>query len=345
MGNWPGRLGLPLMAKTTHGNWSGRRVLVTGATGLVGSWLSAELVSKGAEVLALVRSPDPASELYRSGTVSRLAVVSGALEDLATVQRVVVEHDPQYVFHIGAQAIVGVADRWPLDTFEANIRGTYNLLEACRLHGRSLKSVVVASSDKAYGAHDKLPYNEDLELKASRPYEVSKAAADMIARSYAGSYDMPVTVARFGNVYGGGDLNWSRIVPGTVRSLIAGDAPVVRSDGTFVRDYIHVRDVVDAYLILASADRSVTAGRAFNFSPERPVTVLEMVNVIRGLMGPSSLDPTILGEASDEIKSQYLSCDRAKRELGWSASRSLKDGLAETIEWYRAYLAAPGGSS
>jgi CDP-glucose 4,6-dehydratase len=332
------------MAAATNGDWAGRRVLVTGATGLVGSWLAAELVSLGADVLALVRSPDPASELYRSGTASRLAIVSGELEDLATVQRLVAEHDPEYVFHIGAQAIVGVADRWPLDTFESNVRGTYNLLEACRLHGRSLKSVVVASSDKAYGAHDDLPYTEDMELKPTRPYEVSKAAADMIARSYAGSYDMPVTVARFGNVYGGGDLNWSRIVPGTLRSLIAGESPIVRSDGTFVRDYIYVRDVVDAYLALASADRSVTAGRAFNFSPERPVTVLEMVDAIRGLVGPSSLDPTILGEASDEIKSQYLSCDRAKRELGWSASRSLKDGLAETIDWYRTCLDGPGSS-
>jgi CDP-glucose 4,6-dehydratase len=333
------------MAAMGNGDWNGKRVLVTGATGLVGSWLCAELVSLGAEVMALVRSPDPASELYRSGTASRLAVVSGALEDLATVQRAVVEHDPEYVFHIGAQAIVGVADRWPLDTFEANIRGTYNLLEACRLHGRSLESVVVASSDKAYGAHDELPYTEDMELKPGCPYEVSKAAADMIARSYAGSYDMPITVARFGNVYGGGDLNWSRIVPGTVRSLIAGDAPIIRSDGSFVRDYIYVRDVVDGYLALASADRSVTAGRAFNFSPERPVTVLEMVDAIRGEMSPSSLNPTILGEASDEIESQYLNCDRAKRELGWSATRSLKDGLAETIEWYRNYLAAPGVSS
>ncbi len=330
----------------TNIDWTDRRVLVTGATGLVGSWLSAELVSLGAEVLALVRSPDPTSELYRSGTASRMAVVSGELGDLATVQRAVVEHDPEDVFHIGAQAIVRVGDCWPLDTFESNIRGTYNLLEACRLHDRSLKSVVVASSDKAYGAHDEaeLPYTEDMELKPGRPYEVSKACADMLARSYANSYDLPITVARFGNVYGGGDLNWSRIVPGTVRSLIAGEAPVVRSDGTFVRDYIHVRDVVDAYLALASADRSLTAGRAFYFSLERPVKVLEIVEFIRGCFGPSAPEPKVLSEAGDEIKSQYLSCARAKRELGWSANRSLEDGLAETIDWYRNYLTTSVGS-
>jgi CDP-glucose 4,6-dehydratase len=291
-------------------------------------------VSEGAEVVALVRSPDPASELYRSGTVSRLAVVSGELQDLATVQRAIVEHDPHHVFHVGAQAIVGVGDRWPLDTFEANIRGTYNILEACRMHGGSLKSVVVASSDKAYGSHDELPYTEDMELKPTRPYEVSKACADMLARSYASSYDLPITVARFGNVYGGGDLNWSRIVPGTVRSLIAGDAPVIRSDGSFVRDYIYVRDVVDAYLALASADRSVTAGRAFNFSPERPVTVLEIVAAIRTHFGPSAPESEVLGEAGAEIKSQYLDCSRAKRELGWSAAHSLEDGLTETAAWY-----------
>lgn len=319
--------------------WGSRRVLVTGATGMVGSWLVKELLERGARVVGLVRDADPRSELYRSGDVDRISVVNGRLEDLRTVERAVNEHAVDTVFHLGAQTIVGAAQRAPLATFESNVRGTWNLLEACRRHDGLVDRVVVASSDKAYGAQADLPYTEDSPLEATRPYEVSKACADLITRSYHETYRLPVTVARCGNVYGGGDLNWSRIVPGTIRSLLRGERPVIRSDGTYVRDYIYVEDVVDAYLDLADAlDGQGADGEAFNFSTESPLSVLEIVDRLRGILDGGDLEPRILDEAEGEIEAQHLSAAKARERLGWSPRWELDEGLRETAAWYRDAL-------
>ncbi|OGK91853.1 MAG: sugar dehydratase [Candidatus Rokubacteria bacterium RBG_16_73_20] len=321
------------------GHWTDRRVLVTGATGMVGSWLVKGLLAEDASVVALVLDADPQSELYRSGDIRRVTVVDGALEDFATLERALNAHEIETVFHLGAQALVGVAHRSPLGTFEANIRGTYNLLEACRRHRDVVRRVVVASSDKAYGAQARLPYVETLPLEGRHPYEVSKTCADLIAQSYAQTYGLPVAIARCGNVYGGGDLNWSRIVPGTVRSLLRGERPVIRSDGRYVRDYFYVKDAARAYRRLAEQlDDPRVRGEAFNFSTESPMTVLELVQAIQKLMDRAHLAPDVRGTAEGEIRSQYLSAAKAREVLAWEPRYDLEAGLRETIAWYRAFL-------
>jgi len=319
--------------------WVGRSVLVTGATGLVGAWLVPRLLSLGARVSLLVRDWDPESELIRSGTVSRCRVVSGRLEEAADLERALVEHEVDTVFHLGAQTIVGAALRSPLATFEANVRGTYNLLEACRRQPGLAKRIVVASSDKAYGSSSTLPYTEEMPLRGEHPYDVSKSCADLLARSYAVTYGLPVAVARCGNIYGGGDLNWSRIVPGTIRSVLRGERPVLRSDGTFVRDYLYVEDVVDAYLVLADAiDDERVKGEAFNFGPAQPLTVLAITKAILRVLSREDLEPIVLDEKLSEIHDQFLDGSKARSILGWAPHRNLEDGLASTIAWYRGHL-------
>jgi CDP-glucose 4,6-dehydratase len=324
---------------TSNSYWSGTPVLVTGATGIVGSWMCNELLDRDAHVVALVKDADPQSELIRTGNINKLTVVNGSLEDFWTVERAINEHDIQVVIHLGAQAIVGSALRSPLPTFETNIRGTYNLLEACRMHADRVKSVVVASSDKAYGEHETLPYMEDAPLMGRNPYDVSKTCADMIAQSYHHTYDLPVGIARCGNIYGGGDLNWSRIVPTAIRAFHEGRGPVIRSDGSFVRDYLFVKDAVSGYLRMAEAmeDDSIK-GEAFNFGNEAPVTVLELVAVIQDLMEAHHLEPDVQGTATAEIHSQYLSSAKARDVLNWTPSNDLRSGLVETIAWYREFL-------
>jgi CDP-glucose 4,6-dehydratase len=320
--------------------WQGRKILVTGATGMVGSWLTKELVEQDASVVALVRDSDPQSALYRSGTIDAVNVVSGALEDFSTVERAINEHEVDTVFHLGAQTIVGTAHRSPLATFEANIRGTYNLLEACRLHAGFVKYVVVASSDKAYGEQSRLPYTEQMSLNGRYPYEVSKTCADLVAQAYYHTYKLPIAVARCGNVYGGGDLNWSRIVPGTIRSLLKGERPVLRSDGAHVRDYIYVRDVARAYLRLAeNLEDPRIQGEAFNFSTESPISVLEMVRAIKQQMSCTGCEPIIRNCAEGEIRRQHLSAAKARERLNWRPEFDLARGLSETIAWYRMFLA------
>ena len=320
-------------------SWTGVPVLVTGATGIVGSWLCDELLNRGAKVVGLIKDTDPQSELLRNGNIARVTVVNGNLEDYWTIERAINEHEIQSVFHLGAQAIVGAALRSPLPTFETNIRGTYNLLEACRVHADRVKSVVIASSDKAYGDHDALPYTEDAPLIGRHPYDVSKSCADLIAQAYHQTYDLPVGIARCGNIYGGGDLNWSRIVPSTVRSFYGGTSPVIRSDGSYIRDYIYVKDVVSGYMSLAERmEQSAVKGQAFNFGNETPVTVLELVGTIQDLMEAHHLDPQILGTARNEIQTQYLSAKKARLILNWRPASELRSGLAETIAWYRDFL-------
>lgn len=327
--------------------WSGRRPLVTGATGIVGSWLCQALLQEGAHVVALVLDSDPQSEFFRSGTASRCTIVNGRLECMLDLDRALNLHAIDTVFHLAAQTQVTVAHRNPLPTFEANIRGTYNLLETCRLLGDAVERVVVASSDKAYGEQPHLPYREDMPLSGRHPYEVSKSCADLIAQSYHHTYAMPVAIARCGNIYGGGDLNWDRIVPGTIAALHRGERPVLRSDGTHLRDYIYVRDVVGAYMRLAERlDQPGIAGAAFNFGHGSGLSVLDLVAAIRRLMGREDIEPLVCNNTAGELRAQWLCADRARELLGWTPSYDLEPGLRETIAWYANYLnaALPAGA-
>jgi CDP-glucose 4,6-dehydratase len=320
-------------------SWHGRRVFMTGATGIVGSWLVKDLLARDARIVALVRDPDPQSEFYRSEDYRRTSIVQGRLEDYWTLERAINEHEIDTVFHLAAQPIVGVAQRFPLQTFEANIRGTYNLLDVCRLHHGLVKRVIIASSDKAYGEQAALPYTEDMPLQGRGPYEVSKSCADLIAQSYHQAYRLPMAIARCGNVYGGGDLNWSRIVPETIRACIRGARPVIRSDGSYVRDYIYVKDVSSAYLRLAECmEDPRVLGQAFNFSPEHAISVIDLVARIQELMGCEHLMPDVQNTAQGEIHSQYLDSTKAMRLLGWRPRFGLDEGLLETLAWYRDYL-------
>jgi CDP-glucose 4,6-dehydratase len=325
--------------------WKQRRVLVTGATGLLGSWLVEALLERRADVTCLVRDWVPRSRLVESGLAGKVNVLRGELEDLSLLVRALNEYEIDSVFHLGAQTIVGTAARSPLSTFEANVRGTWNLLEACRVCPRLVQRVVLASSDKAYGDHGGLPYTEDLPLQGRFPYDVSKSCADLIALSFFHTYGTPVAVTRCGNLFGGGDLNFNRLVPGTIRSALAGEAPVIRSDGTFVRDYFYVRDAVAAYLCLAermAADG--VSGEAFNFGNEEPLSVLDVVALILRLLGKTALRPVVLNQASREIPRQSLDCSRARRVLGWEPRYCVEEGMRETIEWYRGWLSGPRGA-
>jgi CDP-glucose 4,6-dehydratase len=322
--------------------WRNKTILVTGATGIVGSWMCRRLLDEGAEVVVLVRDWDPRSEFVRAGTIQSCRVVQGALEDYASLERAISEHEVDTVIHLGAQALVGVALRSPLLTFESNIRGTYNLLEACRVHRDLVKAVVVASSDKAYGDSDLLPYTEDMPLKGRHPYDVSKSCTDLLAHTYAHTYGLPVAIARCGNIYGGGDLNWSRIVPGTIRAALENRAPVLRSDGSNLRDYIFVDDVIEAYLALAArCHEDGIRGEAFNFSPESRLSVLEITKATLKAMGREDLAPVIQATVRAEIQDQYLNSEKARTLLQWKPAYDLESGLARTIGWYREYLRTP----
>jgi CDP-glucose 4,6-dehydratase len=320
------------------GFWLDRPTFVTGATGLVGGWLVRRLLEAGADVVCLVRDWVPQSELTQSGLIERVKVVRGDVREQATLERALGEYEIDTVIHLAAQTIVGIANRNPVSTFEANVAGTWALLEACR-RSPLVKQIVVASSDKAYGEHEVLPYSEEAPLVGRHPYDVSKSCADLIAQSYAQTYGLPVAVTRCGNFYGGGDLNWNRIVPGTVRSVLRGQRPVIRSDGQFVRDYFYVEDGAAANMTLAEAlaRNPELRGEAFNFSNEIQVTVLELVERLLKLMG-SDLEPDIRNEASNEIRHQYLSAAKARRVLGWEPLFTLEEGLRRTVEWYINFL-------
>ncbi len=322
--------------------WLDRPVFVTGSTGLLGSWLTRTLNELKARTVVLIRDWVPESELFQNGSISNVTVVRGDLADQSLLERVLNEYEIATVFHLAAQTIVGTANRSPVSTFESNIRGTWSLLEAAR--GSSLvKQIVVASSDKAYGSHQVLPYTEETPLAGRNPYDASKSCADLISQSYSNTFGLPVCITRCGNLFGGGDLNWNRLIPGTIKSVIRDESPIIRSDGKYIRDYFYVEDAVDAYIRLAELMHSDAqlVGEAFNFSNEVQLTVLEMTRRILELMGRVDLEPVILNQASNEIVHQSLSAQKARDTLGWTSTYSIDEGLARTIDWYRRFLTSP----
>lgn len=318
--------------------WLDRPTFVTGGTGLVGSWLIQRLLDAGADVICLMRDWVPQSEAVRSNNLERVKVVRGDIRDRDILERALGEFEVDTVIHLAAQTIVTIANRNPISTFETNIQGTWNLLEACR-RSPKVKQIVIASSDKAYGDQKTLPYDENTPLQGQHPYDVSKSAADLIAYTYAKSFQLPVAITRCGNFYGGGDLNWNRIIPGTIRSIIRGQRPVIRSDGNYIRDYFYVEDGAAAYMLLAEqlGARPELAGEAFNFSNEIQVSVREIVEHILTEMA-SGLQVEIRNEVSNEIRHQYLSAEKARRELNWKPAFTLETGLLKTIQWYRNYF-------
>jgi len=317
--------------------WRDRNVFMTGATGFLGSWVVQYLVDAGANVTTLIRDIVPQSNLVRSGYVNKVNVVRGGLENYQLIERALNEYEIDTVFHVGAQTIVEIANRNPISTFESNVRGTWNVLEAVR-RSPTVKKVIVASSDKAYGTHKELPYDESKPLQGSHPYDVSKSAADLIAHTYYNSYKVPVAITRCGNFFGGGDLNFNRIVPGTIRSVIRNERPVIRSDGAFIRDYFYIEDAALAYLMLAEKmDNPAIHGEAFNFSNEIQMTALDVVEKVLEKMN-SALEPRILGTATNEISHQYLSAEKARRVLGWAPRYSFDEALGKTVLWYKNFF-------
>jgi CDP-glucose 4,6-dehydratase len=320
--------------------WVDRPTFVTGASGLLGGWLVAALLDAGADVVCLVRDGSPNSQLVRSGLLQRVRVVHGNVCDQPTMERALGEYEIDTAFHLAAQTTIPVARQNPVSTFQSNIAGTWTLLEAAR-RSPSLKQIVVASSDKAYGDHGGIPYVESMALQGRQPYEASKSCTDLIAQSYARTFGTPVAITRCGNFFGGGDLNWNRIVPGTIRSVMRGQSPVIRSDGRMIRDYLYVEDGAAAYMLLAeklAADRTLI-GEAFNFANERKLSVSEVVELVLQNMD-SELRPEIRNEVKDEIPVQCLDAGRARRELGWHPRYAFGDGMTRTVEWYRQYFGA-----
>lgn len=320
--------------------YGGRTVFVTGASGIVGSWLVRGLLAAGAAVVALVRDDDPGSEFVRSGDDRRVTQVHGSLEDLAVLERSLVQYEVAVVFHLGAQTQVRHGQRQPWATLEANVRGTYNLLEAVRRSAGHVQALVVASSDKAYGESRTLPYTEEHPLAGRNVYDASKSAADLFASAYANSYDLPIGIARCANIYGGGDLNWDRIVPGTIRSILRGERPVIRSDGTPRRDYLFVDDAVAGYLSFGAALMDGREhGEAFNFGHGEPVAVLDLVEEVGRAVGRTNLAPIVQSDAPNEIPAQWLDSTKARTRLGWAPVFPLHEGLRRTVDWYREVLA------
>lgn len=315
--------------------WNGRTSFVTGAAGFVGANLACELAARGSNVVCLQRDEVKPNSLDLLALRDKTTVVNGSVDDLALMTRILNEYEVEAVFHLAAQALVGAANRSPLSTFESNIRGTYLLLEACR-QSSTVKRIVVASSDKAYGSHEQLPYHEDFKLNGLFPYDVSKTCTDMLAQSYAHTFELPVAITRSANIYGPADVNLSRIIPGTILSVLLGERPIIRSDGTPVRDFIYTDDIVAGYLLLAE-NIEAAKGEAYNFGSGSPISMLELVNLIVGSMGKQGhLEPNILltSKIANEIDAQYLASDKVRDQFGWKPKVPLEEGLGKTIDWY-----------
>ena len=322
-----------------NGFWEDKNVFVTGGSGLLGSHLIKKLLElKAHKIVVLVRDYVPKSLFFSEKVSEKVIIVDGKVEDFRLIERTLNEYEIDTVFHLAAQPLVTIANRGPLATFESNIRGTWNVLEACRLHKDIIKRIVIASSDKAYGSQEELPYRETAPLKGEHPYDVSKSCVDLISQSYHKTYGLPIAITRCGNFYGPGDLNFNRIVPETIKNVIENKRPPIRSDGTFIRDYIYIPDAVDGYLkISENMDKKEIIGEAFNISTSNKLSVLEMVKLILKIMN-SNLEPEILNEAKGEIKHQYLDGSKIKRILNWEPKHSIEQGLTETIEWYKKNL-------
>ncbi|MEM7331063.1 MAG: GDP-mannose 4,6-dehydratase [Chloroflexota bacterium] len=319
-------------------HWQDKRVLITGCTGFLGSWLAGQLVNLGADVVGLIRDEVPQSMLLHDGTVNKIKIVHGELCDYPLLERTLAEYEIHTIFHLAAQTIVGIANRSPMHTFETNIRGTWMLLEAAR-QNPTVKAIVVASSEKAYGDKHPLPFVETMPLAGRHPYDVSKSCADLISQMYAHTYQLPVSVTRCSNLYGGGDLNWNRLLPGTIRSVLRGEPPIIRSDGTFKRDYLYVEDAVTGYLMIAEQlANTAVKGECYNFGKGDPNTALDVVNTIIKVSDHPHLEPVILNEVQNEIKDEYLSSQKAHKTLGWYPQDTLETGLAKTMSWYRQFL-------
>jgi CDP-glucose 4,6-dehydratase len=319
--------------------WRDRRVLVTGATGLVGTWTVKRLLEVGADPVCLVRDWVPHSEFVKAKLADRVNMVHGDLCDMPLLERTLVEYDVRTVLHLAAQSQVGAAERGPVNTLEVNVAGTWRLLDACR-RSPLVQQIVIASSDKAYGAQPKLPYDESFPLNGRAPYDVSKACAALIAFSFHHTYQLPVCITLCGNFYGPGDLNWNRVVPGTIRSILRNERPIIRSNGKYIRDYFYVKDGAEAYCTLAERmqDLPQIHGQSFNFSNERQDTVLDLVKMILRIMGREDLEPIVQNEASNEIVHQYLSAKKAREVLGWRPNWDIESALKETVAWYETLL-------
>ena len=319
--------------------WKFRNVFITGCTGLLGYWLTEHLLAKGAAIVGLVRDCVPQSSFYRCKLNERVTVVRGEVENFLLLERIINEYEIDTVFHLAAQPIVGTANRSSLATFETNIKGTWNVLEACRRTDSLVKRIIIASSDKAYGIQENLPYTEEAPLRGSHPYDVSKTCADLIASSFFTTYQLPIAITRCGNFYGGGDLNFNRLVCGTIRSVLHNEPVLIRSDGTPKRDYIYVKDAVSAYSTLAEKlEECNLYGEAFNFSGGGPLSVLDMTHAVLKLMNTKDHPVEIMNQSSGEIKDQYLSIEKAQKILQWTPHYSLEEGLRETIDWYHSFF-------
>lgn len=323
-------------AISDHFNWQDKKVLVTGASGFVGSYLVEKLLSFDARVTALVQDISPSSRFFREKMVEKVQLVQGNLEEFSLLERAICRHEIEIVFHLGAQTLVNTALQFPFDTLESNIRGTYNLLEIARRHRNVVQRIVLASSDKAYGHSYDLPYTEEMFPHGSHPYDVSKACGDLIAKSYYQTYGLPLVIGRCANLYGGGDLHWSRIIPGTIRSILEERPIEVRSDGSLIREYLYVEEAVDSYLKMGERclEKGVE-GEIFNFGPAHPYTVLQVIGEIKSLMHREDAEVKLLNKAAHEIKKQFLDSSKAKERLGWRSNVSLEEGLKKTIDWYR----------
>lgn len=318
--------------------WENRNVFITGADGFIGAWLAKRLVEKKARVFILIRDLKREATYKLLHLEEKVTQVQGDLTDYKTLERILNEYSVDSCFHLAAQALVQVANRSPLSTFDSNIKGTWNLLEACR-NTKTIERVVVASSDKAYGVQKKLPYTEEMSLLGLYPYDASKACADIIARSYFVSFGLPVAVTRNANTYGGGDLNFSRIIPDAICCLLQGKTFIIRSDGTPERDYMYVEDAADGYISLAEQiEKKGVTGEAFNFGTGRPISVATLFKVIAKLCGKPQVKPKILGTAKNEIDRQFLAIGKAKKILNWKPEIKLEEGLRRTIAWYKQYL-------
>ena len=318
--------------------WRNKNVFITGSTGFIGYWLTKELVESGAKVTGLVRDVVPQSAFFQCNLDKKINIVNGKIDNLQLLKRIMSEYEIDTVFHLAAQTQVGVAYQDPLSTFETNIMGTWNILEACRTNGLYVKRIIVASTDKAYGEQANLPYTENAPLQGSYPYDVSKSCTDLIAYSYFKTYQLPVCITRCGNVYGPGDLNFQRLIPGTILAVLKNQPVIIRSDGTFKRDYFYVKDTVNAYLTLASSIENLNlSGEAFNFSSGTPISVIDMTHKILEVFGRKDYPIKILGEVKHEIKDQYLSNQKAYKILGWKPKYTIENALKETIDSFVSF--------